>query len=143
MAILEWDDSMSVGVYLIDEQHRELVVLINNIADALQSGASVSEVSRFIRRFYNYTIVHFQTEESLMDHNSYADYFTQVREHLDCSTKALEFHRRFVEEDGFDLLEFLEYIVAWFRSHTTGVDQGLTEYLVGRGLIHLEKNGKA
>jgi hypothetical protein len=33
--------------------------------------------------------------------------------------------------------------MAWFRSHTTGIDQGLTEYLVGRGLIHLEKNGKA
>jgi len=143
MAILEWDDSMAVGVYLVDEQHKELVVLINNIADAVQSGASVSEVSRFIRRFYNYTIVHFQTEESLMDHNSYADYFTQVREHLDCSTKALEFHRRFVEEAEFDLVEFLEYIVGWFRSHTTGIDQGLTEYLVARGLTHLEKSGKA
>ena len=143
MAILEWDDSMAVGVYLIDEQHKELVVLINNIADAVQSGASVSEVSHFIRRFYNYTIVHFQTEESLMDHNSYPDYFAQVHEHLDCSMKALEFHRRFVEEADFDLLEFLEYIVSWFRSHTTGIDQSLTEYVVGRGLVHPEKSGKA
>ncbi|MFP5222378.1 MAG: bacteriohemerythrin [Acidobacteriota bacterium] len=143
MPILEWDDSMAVGVYLIDEQHKELVVLINNIADAIQSGASVSEVSRFIRRFYNYTIVHFQTEESLMDHTSYPDYFAQVHEHLDCSMKALEFHRRFVEEDDFNLLEFLEYIVSWFRTHTTGIDQSLTEYVVRRGLTHLEKNGKA
>lgn len=143
MAILEWDESMAVGVYLVDEQHKELVTLINNIADAVQSGASTSDVSNFIRRFYSYTIIHFQTEESLMDHATYPEYFTQVHEHLDCSMKALEFHRRFVEEKEFNLQEFLEYIVTWFRSHTSGIDQTLTEYVVRRGLSRLEKNAKA
>lgn len=134
MAIIEWDDSMSIGLYLIDEQHRELVTLINNISDALERNADRSEVSRFIRRFYDYTVTHFQTEESLMDHETYPDYFTQVYEHLDCSMKALEFHRSFVEDPEFDLAGFLEYIVNWFVSHTTGIDQGLARHLLERGL---------
>jgi len=134
MPIVEWDDSMLVGLYLIDEQHRELVVLINNVADAIERNASQAEISRFIRRFYNYTIVHFQTEESLMDHATYPEYFTQVNEHLDCSMKALEFHRRFVHDHDFDLKEFLDYIVAWFVKHTTGIDQTLAKHLLDRGL---------
>jgi hemerythrin len=134
MPIVEWDDSMSIGLYLIDEQHRELVVLINNVADAIERNASQTEISRFIRRFYNYTITHFQTEESLMDHATYPEYFTQVKEHLDCSMKAIEFHRRFVHDHDFDLKEFLDYIVSWFVKHTTGIDQTLAKHLLDRGL---------
>jgi len=134
MPIIVWEDRMSLGLYLIDEQHKELVCLINNISDALERGAGTSEVSRFIRRFYNYTIEHFQTEESLMDHETYPEYFTQVREHLDCSMKALEFHRMFVENPDFDLRAFLDYIVEWFVSHTTGIDQTLAKHLLDRGL---------
>jgi hemerythrin len=134
MPIVEWDESMSIGLYLIDEQHRELVVLINNIGDAIERNASQAEISRFIRRFYNYTITHFQTEESLMDHATYPEYFTQVKEHLDCSMKAIEFHRRFVHDHDFDLKEFLDYIVSWFVKHTTGIDQTLAKHLLDRGL---------
>jgi len=134
MPIIEWEESMSIGLYLIDEQHRELVALINNIHDAVERGASTTEVSRFIRRFYNYTVTHFQTEESLMDHETYPEYFNQVREHLDCSLRALEFHRKFIEEPDFDLKEFLSYIVEWFVHHTTGIDQTLARHLLERGL---------
>jgi len=134
MPIIEWDENMSIGVYLIDEQHRELVSLINNISDAVDRGANTTEISRFIRRFYNYTITHFQTEESLMDHETYPEYFAQVREHLDCSLKALEFHRMFLENPDFNLKEFLAYIVEWFVHHTTGIDKTLSDHLLKRGL---------
>ncbi|GFK93054.1 Bacteriohemerythrin [Fundidesulfovibrio magnetotacticus] len=134
MPVIQWEERMSVGVYLIDEQHRELVGLINAIDHAVDRGAGRDEVSRYIRRFYDYTTTHFKTEESLMDHATYPEYFTQVREHLDCSLKALEFHRRFVEESDFDLKAFLDYIVAWFINHTVGIDQTLADHLLKRGL---------
>ena len=129
MPIIEWDDSMGVGMYMIDEQHKELVALINAIADAVERGAGRDEVSRFIRRFFDYTMTHFRAEEALMDHETYPHYFQQVREHLECSQKAIEFHRRFMQEPDFEALELLEYIVTWFRRHTTGVDQTLVKYL--------------
>jgi hemerythrin len=134
MAIIEWEERMSVGLYLIDEQHKELVALINAIDDAVRRQAGRDEVSRYIRRFYSYTITHFQTEESLMDHSTYPEYFTQVKEHLDCSQKAIEFHRQFVENPQFDLKGFLDYIVEWFVHHTVGIDQSLADHLLERGL---------
>jgi hemerythrin len=133
MAIIEWDESMETGVYMIDEQHKELVALINSIAGAVSRGAARDEVSRFIRRFFDYTMTHFRAEEALMDHEAYPYYFQQVREHLECSQKAIEFHRRFMQEPDFDALELLEYIVSWFRNHTAGVDQTLAKYLNPRG----------
>ena len=134
MPRLIWDDSMAIGLYVIDEQHKELVEIINSIHDALENGGNTTLVSRLIRRFYDYTTSHFVTEESLMDHMTYPFYFQQVREHLDCSMKALDFHRRFAQ-GGFDLREFLDYIVDWFVKHTTGIDQTLLPHLLERGLI--------
>lgn len=133
MALIEWDERMAIGFYLVDQQHRELVVLINAMAEALEREASRSEVSRFIRRFYDYTTTHFQAEESLMDHETYPEYFNQVKEHLDCSLRALEYHRKFLEEDAFDLREFFDFIVHWFREHTMGIDQTLSRHLLERG----------
>lgn len=129
MKRLQWDDSLSVGVYLIDKQHMELVDLINNIADALETGAGKRTVSTLIRRFYDYTTTHFHAEESLMDHETYPDYFEQVRQHLDCSMKALEFHRRFSMEDEFDLEAFYTYIATWFLDHTSGIDKSLGAHI--------------
>jgi len=134
MPIIAWEDRMSVGLYLIDQQHRELVDLINALADAVERGAGRDEVSRYIRRFYDYTCTHFHTEESLMDHATYPDYFVQVREHLDCSLRALEFHRQFAQDPEFDLKGFLDYIVEWFVNHTVGIDQSLAKHLLERGL---------
>ncbi|GAB6038934.1 bacteriohemerythrin [Fundidesulfovibrio butyratiphilus] len=133
MKRLQWSDSLSVGVYLIDKQHMDLVELINNIADALEAGAEKRAVSQLIRRFYDYTTTHFQAEESLMDHETYADYFEQVRQHLDCSMKALEFHRRFSMEEGFDLYEFYTYIAKWFLEHTSGIDKTLGDHIRQHG----------
>ena len=134
MPIIAWEDRMSVGLYLIDQQHMELVDLINALSDAMERGAKREEISRSIRRFYDYTNTHFRTEESLMDHATYPEYFTQVREHLDCSLRALEFHRQFVEDPDFDPKVLLDYIVEWFVSHTVGIDQSLAKHLLERGL---------
>jgi len=130
MAIVEWKDSMAVGVYNIDKQHRELVVLINDIADAASRDASRTEISGFIRRFFDYTMTHFRDEELLMDHETYPQYFQQVREHIACAQKAIDFHHSFVVDEDFDIHEMLAYIVKWFVDHTTGIDQTLTQYLV-------------
>jgi len=129
MKRLHWHEGLSVGVYVIDKQHMELVDLINNIAEALKTGPGKPAISKLIRRFYDFTTTHFHAEESLMDHETYPDYFEQVRQHLDCSMKALEFHRRFCMEDEFDLVEFYMYIANWFLEHTSTIDKSLGDHI--------------
>lgn len=81
MAIIEWKDSMAIGIYNIDKQHKELVALINDIDEAADQEATQAALSGLIRRFFDYTMNHFRDEESLMDHETYPQYFQQVYEH--------------------------------------------------------------
>jgi hemerythrin-like metal-binding protein len=135
MTALEWDPKMAVGHDMVDSQHKGLIAMINDLSTADVASLPRSEISRMIRRFYDYTVEHFRTEESLMDHATYPYYFTQVSEHLSCSAQALEFHRKLLAGDSFDFSVFLEFIVHWFKEHTLGIDQTLTCHLRERGLI--------
>jgi len=111
MTIIIWDqEKLSVGVQLLDEQHKKLVELINalyllkeNKGEHVKTG-----LSKLFDRFKDYSIYHFKAEEeyfSLLDskavelhilqHKHYLEYLQElsvkVRENNDLSEEML-FH---------------------------------------------------
>jgi hemerythrin-like metal-binding protein len=134
MPIIEWDESMAVGVAQIDRQHQELVRIINQLFDAYQAGGDRPALEKSVRRFCDYTLGHFALEETLMDRHGYPDSGRHVAEHMECSMKAIDFLAQYIE--GKDTLtgDVLNFLVAWFRSHTTGTDKPLGAYLNTRGI---------
>lgn len=135
MPIIEWDESMAVGVAQIDGQHQELVRLINQVFDAYQAGGDRPALEQAVRRFCDYTLSHFALEEGLMDRFAFPDRDRHVREHMDCSMKAIDFLAQYIE--GRDALtgDVLNFLVGWLRSHTTGTDKPLGAFLNARGLF--------
>lgn len=69
---IEWTPYLSVGNNVIDNQHKELFSRLNGLIDAMSDGHSEEELSAFIGFLGDYVVVHFRTEEDLMDRYSYA-----------------------------------------------------------------------
>jgi len=59
MALMKWKAAYSVGNEVLDDQHRQLIDLVNK----LDSDADLDEVLEGLRR---YCETHFQTEEDLL-----------------------------------------------------------------------------
>ena len=135
MPIIEWDESMAVGVAQIDGQHRDLVRLINELFDAYQAGGDRPALEKVVRRLCDYTLGHFALEEGFMDRCCYPGMDRHLSEHMECSMKAIDFFTAYIE--GQDTLtgEVLNYLVAWFRSHTTGTDRALGAHLNAQGIF--------
>jgi hemerythrin len=129
MAFLDWDDRMAVGHDVIDEQHKQLVGLINEIAELAGSPPDGEAVGPRLKQFHDYTMHHFATEQQLMDYKTYPEYFRHLDEHLECSTKALAFYQEFIRNKTLPLPEFLDFLVNWFNTHSMGIDQTLGDYL--------------
>jgi hemerythrin len=67
--IIEWDNRYAVGIEQIDNQHRELLKMANNLCLG-----TIREVISFMRH-------HFLTEEELLDHIHYPDIAAHKQQH--------------------------------------------------------------
>ena len=66
MEIMNWHDSFSVGVHLIDDQHQQLFTLINELIIAVNTQQQGHVLDRILQSVLDYTEMHFKTEEELL-----------------------------------------------------------------------------
>ena len=73
-APLQWDDSMSVGVEALDEDHKFLIGLLNQVSGAVVSGDPDFMVTRSVLlSLVDYLDFHFKREENVMEAVGYPD----------------------------------------------------------------------
>ena len=48
MSAFEWNDRLSVGVKSIDDQHKELVRMVNQLAEAMAKGQGKDVLGKFL-----------------------------------------------------------------------------------------------
>lgn len=70
MAFFTWDESLDIGVDLIDSQHRRIMDYVNDLHDSIQN-SDVELVYEVMERLKDYTFDHFAFEEQLMEKAGY------------------------------------------------------------------------
>jgi hemerythrin len=78
MTEIEWNESYSVGVPSLDDQHKILIRLINQLHHLDNSGADLRDV---MDRLDWYVHEHFSLEESLMEKAGYQQLDSHIKEH--------------------------------------------------------------
>ena len=71
MATIKWDSSLSVGVDLIDEQHKQWIDRFNAVVETLASAQGASQLPQTLDFLIDYTHLHFSTEEAAMEKSGY------------------------------------------------------------------------
>ncbi|MBD2258342.1 hemerythrin family protein [Pseudanabaena sp. FACHB-2040] len=64
MQKFEWTDSLSVGVPMIDTQHKELIAAFNDLSDAIEQGTGSTSIKKLLVFLQYFTEWHFGQEES-------------------------------------------------------------------------------
>lgn len=84
MMQIVWDEKYSVGIAELDEQHKALLNIINDL-DIVQVGLKTSsyekEVDQALTQIKNYAVLHFSTEEVLMKMFEYESFETHKYSH--------------------------------------------------------------
>jgi diguanylate cyclase (GGDEF)-like protein/hemerythrin-like metal-binding protein/PAS domain S-box-containing protein len=63
--ILPWSDNFCTGISSIDEQHRKLIDLINQLANSLETPIAMGGLDTIFTQLLEYADYHFSTEEAL------------------------------------------------------------------------------
>lgn len=64
MQKFEWNDSLSVGVPMIDTQHKELINAFNDLSEAIEQGTGATSIKKLLVFLQYFTEWHFEQEES-------------------------------------------------------------------------------
>jgi PAS domain S-box-containing protein/hemerythrin-like metal-binding protein len=113
-----WNDAYSVGVAEMDEQHKKLVGMINQLADchAAQSAESSEAFHEVLCRMFDYTRVHFKAEEDYLQRIGYPQLLAHEKEHTAFVEKMTTYS--LVASDGVQDCEgAYHYMKNWLLSH--------------------------
>lgn len=134
MAIMTWDEKYAVGIDIIDQQHKQLIRMIDDLHEALVAEKGQQLLGEIVARMVDYAVYHFSTEELLLKQNGYALYGSHKREHEEFTAKARELQER-VEGRGFVLsLEVLRFLRDWLTNHILVNDRKYAPSLIGAGV---------
>ena len=121
-----WTDQLSIGIDVIDQQHRRIVEYINQLDDARSSGHSREEIGNLINALADYTISHFGFEESLQEEANYPFSRSHKKVHELFTARVSEFQARF--EKGEDVGKGLNSpLVTWLFNHIKRDDADYVE----------------
>lgn len=130
MTLITWQDAYSVGVELLDDDHRLLVSLINQLEESTSSEDDENVTGSVLSVLVEYTKSHFAREELMMKKAGYPALDDHLLEHQKLSQQVQEVLTRYRagEHDSLnnDVLIFLR---SWLMGHILGVDKQYSPYL--------------
>lgn len=134
MALITWNDSLSVNVAEIDQQHKKLVALINDLNDAMSVGKGKDILGRIVNDLVVYTATHFKAEEKYFAQFGYPDTFNHRREHVAFVKKVTAFKEGFEKGNLPLTVEVMRFMSDWLKKHIMGTDKKYSQFFNDKGL---------
>lgn len=134
MPLIEWNARLSVEIEEIDQQHKQLVKLINDLDDAMHEGKGKVVIGRIISSLLQYARSHFATEEKYFSQFGYPDAPAHVQEHVSFISKAMAFKKDFDEARMGLTISVMDFLSDWLQDHIKGVDQKYGAFFREKGL---------
>ncbi|NOQ68735.1 MAG: bacteriohemerythrin [Gammaproteobacteria bacterium] len=125
-----WDETLSVEVDEIDEDHRKLVDLFNILNHSVVEGDAADYIEAVLEELISCTIWHFRHEERLMLLYKYEGIVEHKAEHQELIDSVKELQQKFQKENKLLTNEDVEFLEDWLTLHILGQDMKLGFYLM-------------
>ncbi|HTG01692.1 MAG TPA: bacteriohemerythrin [Nitrospirota bacterium] len=130
MAYVQWSSKYSVQVPEIDEQHKKLVDLINEMYDAMGEGKGGEMLGRVITELAAYTLHHFETEERLLLERRYPELDEHRQMHNWLASKARDLEDTYASGHIPTTIEVMLLLTNWLNAHIFEEDRKYVPYVV-------------
>ena len=126
--LITWNQSYSVGIDKIDNQHKILVEIINKLFESFSNGKAESIVSDIILELVEYTEYHFKLEEDLFEEYNYPEKDDHILKHKQFVGQVFEWKNRLSKGDSNIHYELINYLKTWLLEHIQGDDISYSQY---------------
>ncbi len=138
VSTLKWSSDYIVNIPAIDNEHKLLVSIVNDIAHGMQfQGALQTQViTESLQRLSNYIRMHFDSEERFLLFNNYPEFDSHKLEHSELLGRLSRFESRFKVENRAFNEKMLLFLQDWLVRHIILHDCKFGHYYRGKELIN-------
>ena len=134
MEKIAWDESFSVGVRVLDAQHKQIVIMVNTLIEMNEAKVDSEIISDTLTKMTKYAIDHFEREEQYMLEYSYPEYSIQKKQHQEFKRKTVDFCMETMAHKVTVPTEIFSYLKLWWTNHILQEDMKYKKYFNERGL---------
>jgi len=131
---LTWKDEYSVGIEEMDNDHKRLLNLINQLQTAVDYYTGQEFEEKALNELIDYTKTHFKKEEKLMADHSYANLEAHKLEHKNFIDKINESVEQYKSNSDVTIIKTLEFLKVWLIKHINGTDKEYGKVLNEKGI---------
>ena len=129
MEYITWDDSYSVNIDSIDNQHKKLFNEINKFYENIGKKRNNEVLADILFQLARYSVYHFQTEEQWMKKYGYKNYINHKKEHDFFIDKINELQNRLKEGKLVLSIELTSFLKTWLSNHIQKSDKAYSHFL--------------
>ena len=131
---VEWKKEYSVGIDSIDQQHKKLLGLINQLQTAVNFSTGEQFEREALDQLLDYTKSHFSFEEDLMEQNHYPDFDSHKAEHEKMIARVGEVLAEYELNQDTAMKNAVVFLQDWLINHIKGTDMAYSSFLIGKGV---------
>lgn len=123
-----WEDKYNTGYKGIDEQHIELIGIINDFYNCVEnSNSNKEDIKNVFKRTIDYIIYHFSYEEQLMHSINYNKILDHLSYHKEFTQTISEYINNYENNSLDDIDDVIHYLKNWLLNHILVMDKKFIE----------------
>ncbi|MFC1784470.1 bacteriohemerythrin [Candidatus Neomarinimicrobiota bacterium] len=131
MTHLEWVENYSVGIENMDNHHRKIIDLINDLHNGMSQGSPIDVLHKVLLELSDYTMYHFSEEENLMKKYDYSNLLNHKKEHGKLIKTLKDLQQQLEERKGelVIIIKIQDFLRNWWVNHILNLDMKYGIYL--------------
>ncbi|HCT29918.1 MAG TPA: hemerythrin [Bacteroidales bacterium] len=123
MSFFKWEKTYAFGIEAIDKDHQMLVMIINELYEAMESGNSKKILNDIVYRLTDYAKNHFRREEMILKSIAYHEYDSHKAEHNDFINQVVVFKQKLDSGEIAFSVEVARFLREWLKEHILSSDK--------------------
>ena len=131
MPIMNWNDTLDVGVEAMNDEHKGILDAMNAIYDRAKEGVTGDEINALVGKLGDVTVKHFADEEAFMQKKGFPEFETHKRLHTKLLDRFAKEAEAIKDAGGVVSDDFFNFLRFWLGSHIRGIDKKYGDHANG------------
>lgn len=129
---VEWSARYQIGVGPMDDAHKKLMGLMNQLHEQRAAGDGKAELRTTLKALADFTIRHFREEEAFMQSVGFPGIESHKLIHAKLLAQLNDHANEFEAGTGGLPDQFFTFLKVWLTAHILGIDTKYAEHARGR-----------